>query len=441
MDRVINVQQLRDYAQAAGDAFLQRVQSTDFAIQIAVIAGAALLSAWIAPRIIGLLRRLPGAAHEHGWFAGLIAVVASVSVSGLWLIFLLAASVIASGAEVDAGLIDDGVSLLLAWVVIRLGSHVIRHPFWSNVVFYGAWSIAALDILGQLGRIETGLDGLGFQYGAVRISALNVVRALILFAFLLWLTALLRSFLERRIVHTENLTPSLQALLIQLLKLLFPTFAILVALPVLGINLTALTVFGGAIAVGVGLGLQRTIANLISGFALLMGGAIRPGDVIAVKDTGGRETYGRVTSIGAHYVSLRTRSGIEHLIPNENFLSNGVENWTHSDDKIRLNVPFGISYDSDPRRAIALALEAAEAVRRVVREPRPVCLLTGFGDSSINFELRIWIEDPMNGTANVRSECFLGIWDRFKANGITIPFPQRDVHVLSLPDGAAAIRP
>jgi len=437
MDRFIDLQQLQDYARTAGDAILARIQSTDVAIQLAAIAGTLILSAWFAPRVVGLLRRIPGAAVEHTWPSGLIAVAASVSVPGLWLVFLAIASSLGSEAGIDVTLIDDGVSLLIAWVVIRLVAHVVRQPFWSNVVFFGAWSVAALDILGLLTRIQAWLDSAGFQYGDARISALNVVRAFVLFAFLLWLAAFLRSFLVRRITHTESLTPSLQLLLIQLLKLVLPAVAILAALPVLGVDLTAFTVFGGAVAVGIGFGLQRSVANLISGFEILMTDTIRPGDVIAVKSTGGVETYGRVTSIGAHYLSLRTRSGIEHLIPNEHFLTNGVENWSHSDDKVRLKIPFGIAYGSDPRRAIALALDAARAVSRVVQEPKPVCLLVGFGDSSVDFELRIWINDPMNGTANVRSECLLGIWDQFRENGITIPFPQRDVHIVSLPGGAA----
>jgi potassium efflux system protein len=164
---------------------------------------------------------------------------------------------------------------------------------------------------------------------------------------------------------------------------------------------------------------------------ILGSGSIRPGDVIAVKDMAGAEAFGRVTSISANYLSLQTRGGKEYLIPNETFLTNGVENWTHSDNRVRLKIPFRISYDGDPKLAIKLALEVAEAIPRVIKEPRPVCLLTAFGDTAIEFELRIWIDDPMNGVANVKSDCLLQLWDQFQAYGIRIVSRQLEVLLAS----------
>jgi small-conductance mechanosensitive channel len=278
------------------------------------------------------------------------------------------------------------------------------------------------------------LADIGFSYGEIRITALNIVHALIVLAVLLWLTALIRGFLERRILRAANLTPSLQALVIQILKLVFPVVAFLLVLPVLGVSLTALTVFGGVFVVGVGLGLQRLVANLLSGLTLLGSGTIRPGDVVALTDVGGDKIYGRVHEITMRFVSVHTRDGIEHLVPNEYFIANTVEKWSHSDDKIRLKIPFGITYDAQPREAVKLALAAAAEVERVLDDPNPVCLLKGFGDSSVDLELRIWIKDPMNGIGNVKNECLLGIWDRLHEHGIGIPYPQRDLHIRSLPD-------
>ena len=186
--------------------------------------------------------------------------------------------------------------------------------------------------------------------------------------------------------------------------------------------------------IGVGLGLQRLIANLLSGLTLLGSGTIRPGDVVALTDVGGDKIYGRVHEITMRYISVHTRDGIEHIVPNEHFITNTVEKWSHSDDKIRLKIPFGITYDAQPREAVRLAIEAAEAVERVLDDPKPVCLLKGFGDSSVDLELRIWINDPMNGISNVKNECLLGIWDLLHEHGIGIPYPQRDLHIRSLPD-------
>jgi small-conductance mechanosensitive channel len=252
---------------------------------------------------------------------------------------------------------------------------------------------------------------------------LNIVRAVIVLSVLLWLTGQLRGFLERRIYQAQNLTPSLQALLVQLLKLLLPLIAVLVALPLVGLNLTAVTVFGGAFAVGAGLGLQRAVANLVSGFMLLGSKSIRPGDVIAVKDMGGAKTYGRVNSIGALYVSLRTRDGIDYLVPNDSFLSTGIENWTHADNNVRVKLPFGVAHGSDLKQVIAAALDAAASVPRVLKSPQPVCFLTGYSDSALNFELRFWINDPMNGLSNVRGECLLSILERLRSEAIRMPFP------------------
>jgi small-conductance mechanosensitive channel len=163
------------------------------------------------------------------------------------------------------------------------------------------------------------------------------------------------------------------------------------------------------------------------------------GDVIAVKDKAGAEAFGQVTSISANYLSLQTRGGREYLIPNETFLTNGVENWTYSDKRVRLKIPFRISYDGDPKLAIKLALEAAAAIPRVIKDPRLTCLLTAFGDTAIEFELRIWIDDPMNGVANIKSDCLLQLWERFQAHGIAIVSRQLEVHLASPPEDRIVI--
>jgi small-conductance mechanosensitive channel len=414
------------------DTILVRVVSTAFLLELSVIVGTGLLARWLAPRVIRFLSRQTPPTQRL--LHGVIEVASSVAISGLWLLLLRLAETSGRFLGVVVTLSGSVAALLVAWIVIRLFSHVVHNPAWSRVISLIAWSVAALEIVGLLDRIEISLADIGFTYGDTRITALNIVRTLIFLAILLWLAALLRSFLERRISRARTLTPTLQALLVQALKVILPVLALLAALPALGINLTALTVFTGALAIGAGLGLQRSVANLISGFFLLSSGSIRPGDVIAVKDMAGAETFGRVTSISTHYLSLRTRAGREYLIPNETFVTNGVENWSHSDDKVRLKIPFGISYSSEVRLAIKLALDAAGAVPRVINDPGPVCLIMGFGDSAIEFELRIWISDPMNGIANVKSECLLQIWDRFQAHGIRIPFPQLDVHLVSVPE-------
>ena len=253
---------------------------------------------------------------------------------------------------------------------------------------------------------------------------MTVIEGLFSLAVLLWLATVCSRVLERRISRLPNLTPSVQVLFSKLLKIVLITIAIVAAIRTVGIDLTAFAVLSGAIGVGIGFGLQKAVSNLISGVMLLLDKSIKPGDVIAV---GG--TYGWVSSLGARYVSVVTRDGIEHLIPNEDFITQGVENWSYSNSKVRLKIPIGISYKSDVRKAQGLCLDAAAEVSRVVADPPPVCPLKGFGDSSVDLELRIWIEDPQNGVSNVKSEVLLLVWDKFHEHGIEIPFPQRDLHL------------
>jgi small-conductance mechanosensitive channel len=207
--------------------------------------------------------------------------------------------------------------------------------------------------------------------------------------------------------------------------------AVVLALGSIGIDLTAFAVFSGAVGVGVGFGLQKVVSNLVSGVILLLDRSIKPGDVIEIEGT-----YGSVIALNARYASVQTRDGKEYLIPNEDLITERVTNWSFSNDLIRMHVKVGISYRSDPHEAIRLALEAARDVPRVLSEPAPNCVLVAFGDSTIDLELRFWINDPANGTANVRSGVMLNLWDLYQENGIELPHPQREV-MLRNPEAVA----
>jgi len=167
----------------------------------------------------------------------------------------------------------------------------------------------------------------------------------------------------------------------------------------------------------------------VSGFVILADKSIKPGDVIQLGDK-----YGWINFLGSRYVSVITRNGTEHLIPNENLITGEVINWSYSQNLVRLNVPVGVAYGSDLEKARELMLAAAVDTLRVLKEPKPACLLTGFGDNAVNLEVRVWINDPQNGIASVKSDLFWGIWQRFRANGIEFPFPQRDLHLKSIPE-------
>jgi small-conductance mechanosensitive channel len=278
--------------------------------------------------------------------------------------------------------------------------------------------------VGLLAPLAAALDRLAIEVGEVRLSALGAVQGLALLIALLWIARLASSLIEGRLRRSTAFSPAMQVLAVKMVRVGLIAVAVVVALTAVGVDLTAFAVFSGALGVGLGFGLQKVVSNLISGFILLMDRSIKPGDVIETEGT-----YGAITRLHARYVSIVTRDNTEYLIPNEDLITNRVINWSYSSDLIRLRVPIGISYDSDVRLAMALCIEAAESVERVVSQPKPRCMMSGFGDSSVDLDLRFWIRDPANGTKNVASDVLLGVWDRFHENGIQIPFPQRDLHL------------
>jgi small-conductance mechanosensitive channel len=393
-------------------------------VQLAIVALAFLAARFVAPRLRAWIelqarrRRL-----EERLKTGARAL-APLALPVCWLTFQWLSVSIAAGMGWPHALVRTTVSLLTAWVVIRLTSSLVRDPVWSRAVALTVWTIAALNILGLLQPTIVLLDQLGLTLGGLRISALTVIKAMLALAVLLWVATFASRLLESRIKSAPNLTPSVQVLFTKLLKIVLVTIAVVAALGSVGIDLTAFAVFSGAVGVGIGFGLQKVVANLISGVILLLDRSVKPGDVIAVGDR-----YGWIDSLGARYVSVVTRDGIEYLIPNEDLIANRVENWSYSNNLLRLRAPIGISYGADVREAMRLCLEAARAAPRVLAQPEPVCLMTGFGESAVDLELRFWINDPQAGTANVRSAVLLGVWDRFHEHGIEIPFPQRDLHI------------
>ena len=415
---------------------LSRIEAPVLLAQFGVIVVTGALAFWLGMLVRPLLSKLALRSLPRSWAPTFVRVIASVAPPLFWLVALWLAAVIGNQLGYALQLVNAGVALLIAWVCIRVLSFSVKSPLASATISVVAWSIASLSILGLLGPLVRELDASALHLGKFRLSAMTAINALLFLAALLWLTTILFRFLQRQISRTTSLTPSLQVLLVQLLQIFLPTMAVVIALSSAGIDLTALTVVFGAVGLGVGLGLQRVVGNLVAGLTLLIGKSIKPGDIIEYK-----KSYGWVTAMGARYVTLRTRDGVEHLVPNDYFLENGVENWSYSDVRLRLHVPVGIAYDADVHQAMALCLDAAKSAKRVLEHPEPLCLLKEFGESSINLEIRMWIEDPRNGTQNVKSEVLLGVWDHFKAAGIKFPFPQRDVHIVSMPPGEGAIRP
>ncbi len=280
-----------------------------------------------------------------------------------------------------------------------------------------------------LAEIISQLDSIGLNVGDTRFSlwtALLVVMVLVGIYVFGWLGVRLAHALLKRFTR---LSPTQSLLAEKLLTLSVWAIAILVGIDILGIDLTALAVFSGAFGLAIGFGLQKTFGNLISGIILLMDRSIKPGDVIAVADAAGNQTFGQIRRIGIRAVSIVTRDEKEYLIPNENLMTNQVENWSYSSRNVRMQVTVGVSYNCDIKLAEELMLEAAKSCKRVLELPPPTVWLNEYGDSSVNFTIHCWIRDPENGVGNVKSEVLKKLWDLFQERGIEIPFPQRDINL------------
>lgn len=417
--------QLVAHATRFWDALTSYMVQTSVLVQFVIVLGLLLFAIPISRR---LEPRLRDRARDIKAHLGLLRAIAAVLRRFLWLVFwiLLAIAYLISqvaGWGQDNHLIYSAFLLVGAWVLISVMLLSLRNQAFGRLFAIVAWAYVAATILGVADDLAVVLEDAGFTIGQFRISVLSVLKGVLLFGSLLWLAWSTGNFFERRIQGVDELTPSLRVLLGKILRIALIIFATLIALQGLGIDLTALTVLSGAVGVGIGFGLQKVVSNFISGVIILLDQSIKPGDTITLGDT-----FGWIRELRARFVSVVTRDGREYLIPNEDFITREVVNWSFSDNFVRVDVKFGVSYSADPHEVSRLAIEAAGKVDRVdIKTYPPVCWLTGFGDSSLDFVLRFWIDDPQNGLTNIRGKVLLALWDSFKAHGVGIPFPHREV--------------
>ncbi|UWQ75217.1 mechanosensitive ion channel family protein [Leisingera sp. M658] len=321
-------------------------------------------------------------------------------------------------------------NLSLAWLIVSFATRLVGNPLLRNLVKYGAWIWITLRILGITQEAIHLLDGVAIEFGDLRISLYLVVQAAVILGVMLTLARVISSVAANRIRSNADISPSMQVLGAKMAQILLFGGAFFIGLKAIGIDLTGLAVLSGAIGVGLGFGLQKVVSNLVSGLIILLDKSIKPGDVISLGDT-----FGWINALGARYVSVVTRDGREYLIPNEDLITSQVVNWSHSDKFVRLDLTFGTGYGDDPHKVRKIAIDAALGVNRVLSAggKKPVCHITGFGDSSVDYVLRIWIDDPTGGLTNIRGNVYLALWDAFQAEDISIPFPQREVRMLNDP--------
>ena len=312
----------------------------------------------------------------------------------------------------------------LVYLLIRGKASGARMSMAERLGGWAIWSVGVMLMFQWMSPAISAVDAIAFPVAGARISLLDVMRVIFVLLLFCIVAIWLGAVIERRILLVHGLPIGVRVGIGKVTRVFLVAIAILLALTSVGVDLTALTVIGGAVGVGLGFGLQRIASNFISGFVLLGDRSIRPGDVITI---GTR--FGVVRELRARYVVVRDRDGVDTLIPNENIITSEVINWSYGDRCIRLKLPVRVSYQDNPRSAMRIMEDAAGKHPRVETDPAPAARLMGFSDSGIELELRFWIRDPEDGVNNVRSDLFLAIWDDFAAAGITIPYPQRVVHL------------
>jgi small-conductance mechanosensitive channel len=320
-------------------------------------------------------------------------------------------------------LLAIAAKLAFAWLLIHLVTSVIRNAFIVRLVSLSAWLVAALSILGELEPTLEALDSVAIVLGGLRLTPLLLIKLAVLLAVALWLTNIASNFVESRITRSSDLTPSIQVLLIKIIRFTLVIFAVALVMSAVGINLSALAIFSGAAGVGIGFGLQKIVANFISGIILLADKSVKPGDLVTIGDN-----TGRISAMNTRYISVAAGDGREFLIPNEDLVTQKVTNWTYTDKNTLVKVNFGTNYDADPRLVCKLAMDVATTAPRAIKGKPPNCILTEFTEAGMKFSLTFWIADP-DGMDNVKSEVMLSLWDVFKREGIRVPYPVREIRV------------
>jgi small-conductance mechanosensitive channel len=336
--------------------------------------------------------------------------------------------------HIHTNFLSLALPLMFSLAGIRMVFYVLRHSFsgsawlanFERVFAFLVWGLVAMHITGVLPEVVNVLESLDFTVGKQRLNLWQIIQGAVTVLATVFGALWLSGLVEARLDAAGGLEANIRLVLARLSKALLVVIAVLVSLPMVGIDLTTLSVFGGALGVGLGLGLQKIASNYVSGFIVLLERSIRIGNVISVDNK-----RGEVTRITTRYTVLRTLQGIEFLVPNELLVGSVVQNESYSDRAVRIALPVQVGYDSDIDQTMELMVAAALTQSRVLTTPEPSVLLTQFAESGIDLELGVWIQDPEEGTGLLRSDINREIWRQFRTHSISIPFPQREVRIFA----------
>ena len=398
---------------------------------------ACVLLAWLAVRLV---RRASGNTDESSILFG--RRILDGVLFPLLLLFLAYTSATLQSRMFPLAVFKVAIPVLLSLAVIRLGAKVLQAAFknapWVRAlersISWLAWLAMLLWVSGLLPVILEELDDIKWKMGASTLSVRNMLEGTLTAGVVILITLWISSAIESRLLRTATGGElSLRKAVSNATRVVLVFIGLLLALSAVGIDLTALSVLGGAIGVGVGFGLQKLASNYVSGFVMLAERSVRIGDSVRVDNF-----EGRITDIRARYTVVRALSGRESIVPNEMFISNRIENLSLADSHVLQTTVVSVAYDSDVELVMRLLTEAAAAQERVLKEPGPGVNLTNFGADGLEFTLNYWMTDPENGQQNLRSLINLAILAALRENGIEIPYPQRVVHTVVQP-GAESV--
>ena len=418
-----NLSQLDDLLRALGEGRGSQAMLWQSGIIAASLALGWLISWRLKPRIVSedVLR----------WKLGR-GGLARVAFPLLTLVFLLIGKAV-YGRGHPLAILNVAVSLVTAFALVRLALYILRHVFPPNPMLKASERFIAFILWGWMALYITGWhtvvrdflhDELAFKVGKVDLSALDLLQGFGAIIVTLLIALWLGRLLESRLMGQEHMDMSLRVVLSKFVRALFLVVAVLIALQFAGIDFTLLSVFGGALGVGIGFGLQKVASNYISGFIILLDRSIRPGDMITADNR-----YGTVSQLNARYTVVRSLDGTESIIPNDTLMTTTVINHSYSDQRILLKLAVQVSYASPLDEVLVLLVDAAAGEPRVLKDPAPGAVVTGFGESGIDLEVQFWIADPQNGQSALKSSIYLAIWRAFKTQGIEIPYPQRELRI------------
>ena len=336
----------------------------------------------------------------------------------------------------DAPVLKIALPLLASYSAIRMVVYLLRHlippsPFLKvseRAIAYSAWGLAALYLTGLLPEVVTTLSEFGFTAGKQRITLLMVLTGILTVFITLLIAVTISRVAQERVMRADTVNLSLRLVVTKLIHGFAVFMAVVIALPLVGIDITVLSVFGGALGVGLGFGLQKVASNYVSGFIILLERSIRLGDLVTVDNR-----HGIVTSIKGRYTVIKSLDGTESLLPNETLIISTVVNHSYTDPVTSLKLPITVSYDADLDRVTELLLETAAGIPRILKGPAPAILVKNLGDNGIELEFVVWIRDADQGLATLRSEILRAAWKRFREYGVEVPFPQREIRILSDP--------